>query len=212
MKFKHIIWDWNGTLIDDRWLCVDGINNGLVKRGLSSITEATYMNVFTFPVKDYYKDLGFDFKKEPFEIAGDEFVKFYGENFYRAKLHMSARSVLDKIRSYDITQSILSAGKHEFLLGWVEDHKLTEYFSWIKGIDNQYATGKIELGLSFIDELPYDKDEIIMVGDTLHDSEVAEAMNIDCLLVDHGHISRERLEKTGRKVISNLNQVLDSLI
>ena len=51
-----------------------------------------------------------------------------------------------------------------------------------------------------------------MVGDTLHDSEVAEAMNIDCLLVDHGHISRERLEKTDRKVISNLNQVLDSLI
>ena len=51
-----------------------------------------------------------------------------------------------------------------------------------------------------------------MVGDTLHDSEVAEAMNIDCLLVDHGHISRERLEKTGRKVISNLNQVLNSLI
>ena len=67
-------------------------------------------------------------------------------------------------------------------------------------------------GLSFINELPYDKDEIIMVGDTLHDSEVAEAMNIDCLLVDHGHISRERLEKTDRKVISNLNQVLDSLI
>ena len=57
MKYKHIIWDWNGTLLDDRWLCVDGINNGLLKRGLTPITEKTYMNVFTFPVKNYYEDL-----------------------------------------------------------------------------------------------------------------------------------------------------------
>ena len=95
MKYKHIIWDWNGTLLDDRWLCVDGINNGLMKRGLTPITEETYRNVFTFPVKNYYENLGFDFKKEPFEVAGDEFVNFYGQNFYRAKLHKSVRSVLD---------------------------------------------------------------------------------------------------------------------
>ena len=56
MKYKHIIWDWNGTLLDDRWLCVDGINNGLLKRGLTPITEETYMNVFTFPVKNYYEE------------------------------------------------------------------------------------------------------------------------------------------------------------
>ena len=211
MKYKHIIWDWNGTLLDDRWLCVDGINNGLMKRGLDPITEETYRNVFTFPVKSYYENLGFDFKKEPFEVAGDEFVNFYGQNFYRAKLHKSVRSVLDKIKHQNITQSILSAGKHEFLLGWVEDHKLTDYFTWIKGIDNQYATGKLDLGLSFIDELPYQNNDIIMVGDTMHDSEVADAMKIECVLVDHGHISRDRLQKTGRKVISNMGQVLDIL-
>ena len=137
---------------------------------------------------------------------------FYGQNFFRAKLHTSVRLVLDKIKHHNITQSILSAGKHEFLLGWVEDHKLTDYFSWIKGIDNQYATGKIDLGLSFINELPYKNNEIIMVGDTIHDSEVADAMKIECILVDHGHISHDRLQKTGRKVISNMDQVLDLLV
>ena len=88
---------------------------------------------------------------------------------------------------------------------------MTDYFTWIKGIDNQYATGKLDLGLSFIDELPYQNNEIIMVGDTMHDSEVADAMKIECVLVDHGHISRDRLQKTGRKVISNMGQVLDVL-
>jgi phosphoglycolate phosphatase len=59
-----------------------------------------------------------------------------------------------------------------------------------------------------MDEISYDSKEIIMVGDTVHDSEVAEAMAIDCVLVEHGHVSRKRLEKTGRKVISNLNEFL----
>ena len=74
------------------------------------------------------------------------------------------------------------------------------------GIDNQYATGKKALGVAWMDEISYDSNEIIMVGDTVHDSEVAEAMAIDCVLVEHGHVSRKRLEKTGRKVISNLNE------
>ena len=64
MKYKHVIWDWNGTLLDDRWLCVEGINQGLLKRGLPIISEKTYRKVFTFPVEDYYKKLGF--KKNDF--------------------------------------------------------------------------------------------------------------------------------------------------
>ena len=76
------------------------------------------------------------------------------------------------------------------------------------GIDNQYATGKTALGVAWMTELRYDSKEIIMIGDTVHDSEVAEAMAIDCVLAENGHVNRKRLEKTGRKVISNLNEFL----
>ena len=94
MRYKHIIWDWNGTLLDDTWLCVEGINQALIKRKLAPISEAKYREVFTFPVKDYYMKLGFDFDKEPFEIAGDEFVSYYGENFHKTKLQNGSRFVL----------------------------------------------------------------------------------------------------------------------
>ena len=55
MRYKHIIWDWNGTLLDDRWLCVEGINQALVKRDLNPITENKYRENFTFPVKSTIK-------------------------------------------------------------------------------------------------------------------------------------------------------------
>ena len=212
MKYKHIIWDWNGTLLDDRWLCVEGINKALDKRGLKTINEQTYKDIFTFPVKDYYQKLGFDFSVEPFEIAGDEFVLYYEKHFNRTKLHSQCRSIIKNIFAVGITQSILSAGKHEFLLEWVKAHNLQKYFIKILGIDNQYATGKTELGMSLIKNLSYNNNEVVLIGDTIHDSDVAESMNIDCLLMDQGHVNNDRLQKTGRKVFSNLTEVFQFVI
>ena len=212
MKYKHIIWDWNGTLLNDRWLCVEGINKALDKRGLKTINEQTYKDIFSFPVKDYYQKLGFDFSVEPFEIAGDEFVLYYEKHFNRTKLHSQCRSIIKNIFAVGITQSILSAGKHEFLLEWVKAHNLQKYFIKILGIDNQYATGKTELGMSLIKNLSYNNNEVVLIGDTIHDSDVAESMNIDCLLMDQGHVNNDRLQKTGRKVFSNLTEVFQFII
>lgn len=212
MKYKHIIWDWNGTLLDDRWLCVEGINKALDKRGLKTINEQTYKDIFSFPVKDYYQKLGFDFSVEPFEIAGDEFVLYYEKHFNRTKLHSQCRSIIKNIFAVGITQSILSAGKHEFLLEWVKAHNLQKYFIKILGIDNQYATGKTELGISLIKSLSYNNNEVVLIGDTIHDSDVAESMNIDCLLMNQGHVNNDRLQKTGRKVFSNLTEVFQFII
>jgi len=211
MKYKHIIWDWNGTLLDDTWLCVEGINKSLEKRSLQTITKEIYRKVFSFPVEDYYERLGFDFNKEPFEVAGDEFVAYYAKCFHKVKLHKQVSSALGALEIAGFSQSILSAGKQEYLDQWVKVHGLSEYFMIIRGIDNQYARGKIELGISFIKELPYEKDEIIMVGDTVHDSDVADAMGIDCLLIDHGHMGNKKLKTTGRKVFSNIEHVRDHL-
>ena len=211
MKYKHIIWDWNGTLLDDTWLCVEGINKSLEKRSLQTITEEIYRKVFSFPVEDYYRRLGFDFKKEPFEVAGDEFVAYYGKCFHKVKLHEKVSFVLGSLEAVGFSQSILSAGKQEYLDQWVNVHGLSDYFMIIRGIDNQYARGKIELGISFIKELPFEKEEIIMIGDTVHDSDVAGAMGIDCLLINHGHMGNEKLKATGRKVFSDMEQVCNYL-
>ncbi len=212
MRYKHIIWDWNGTLLDDRWLCVEGINQALIKRKLPPISENKYRKVFTFPVKKYYKKLGFDFDKEPFEIAGDEFVSYYGKKFHKTKLQNGSRFVLRTIQSHLISQSILSAGMHDFLLDWVSAHKLEKYFLKIVGIDNQYAKGKIEQGIKLINALPYNREDIVIIGDTIHDSDVAKKLKINCVLIDHGLVSRERLKKTGRTVLSNLKDLIPHII
>ena len=79
MKYKHIIWDWNGTLLDDCKVCVKSFNRSLKKRNRRPISLDKYRSIFTFPVIDAYKKVGFDFKKESFSKVSNEFVEFYCE-------------------------------------------------------------------------------------------------------------------------------------
>ena len=53
--FDHVIWDWNGTLLDDAWLCVDVMNGMLCRRALPVLTPAKYEESFDFPVLDFYR-------------------------------------------------------------------------------------------------------------------------------------------------------------
>ena len=54
-QYKHILWDWNGTLLDDSWLCVEVLNDLLKEQGKDPISLKTYRNHFNFPVIHFYK-------------------------------------------------------------------------------------------------------------------------------------------------------------
>ena len=41
-KYRHIIWDWNGTLLDDAWLCVEILNEILRRRNEQPVTHERY--------------------------------------------------------------------------------------------------------------------------------------------------------------------------
>ena len=211
MKYKHILWDWNGTLLDDRWLCVESINKILKKRKMQPILEKTYRETFCFPVMKSYESLGFDFIKESFEDLSSEFIKYYKDNFYKLSLHINTELTLKKINQSNIKQSILSASKQEMLEKNVNFFNLKKYFDNIVGINNHYADGKIDAAFQLIDLIKTKSSDILLIGDTEHDSEVAEKIGSDCILIDQGYVNRQRLEITKRKIFSNIKEAMDHI-
>jgi phosphoglycolate phosphatase len=212
MKYKHIIWDWNGTLIDDAWLCVEILNNILKKRGLNAITIDDYREHFTFPVRDYYIKLGFDFSVEPFEVCGMEFIHDFKNRKFEASLYTQMESILDKLTKIGISHSILSAQNQTLLDETVAHYQLQNKFEGVNGLDDHYAHSKVNIGIFWIETLNYDHKEVIMIGDTVHDYEVAQAMGTDCILISSGHNSRERLENTGVLVLDSPLEITEVLM
>lgn len=206
-KFKHIIWDWNGTLLNDGWLFVDVMNIILKQREMNTITLEKYREIFGFPVKDYYTKLGFDLEKEPFEQSGMEFIKGYEKRRYEAQLYPQAVPLLTKLKTLGINHSILSAQHQTLLNDLTQYYNIHDYFIKIIGLDNHFAHSKVENGIRWVNKLNLNPQEILMIGDTDHDFEVAEAIGIDCLLISHGHHCTTRLQKTGAKVVHGLNDI-----
>jgi len=206
-QYKHIIWDWNGTLLNDVWLFVEIMNGVLENRNMDIITVEKYRDIFGFPVENYYKKLGFDLEKESFQKLGLEFIKEYKKRRYDAGLHPMVNSILSKLLTININHSILSAQHQTLLDDHAKYYNICKYFTEIKGLNNYFAHSKIDKGINLMYNTGLNPREVLFVGDTDHDFEVARALKIDCLLLSHGHHSHSRLIQTGAPVIKELKNI-----
>lgn len=206
---RGIIWDWNGTLLNDAEMAVATMNGMLAKRGLPLLTIESYKDIFTFPVKEYYQKIGFDFEVEPFEIPALEFIERYNQLVGECSLHNDSVRVLNHFREKGITQLILSAMKQETLDDCLAHYEISHFFDHVSGLDDHYAHSKLENGLTLIKELGLNPEELLLIGDTIHDYEVATEMGCRCILIANGHQSHELLTSTGVLVLSGLKQLLD---
>jgi phosphoglycolate phosphatase len=204
---KIIIWDWNGTLLDDARICLYTINRMLRKRQLSELTMAAYREVFTFPVIRYYEAIGFDFTRESWDQAAMEFIRDYLDALPVCSLASGAKETLERFRAKGYRQAIVSAMEHDALLKSVNDLNISEYFDFIGGTGNHYGSGKTENAQNYLYKSGVNPSDITLIGDTLHDAEVARELNCHCILVAAGHQSSERLLQTGFPVIRSLNEL-----
>lgn len=211
-RIAHVIWDWNGTLLDDAELCVEVMNGVLARRKLTPITAESYADQFRFPVREYYAGLGFDFEREAFEIIGTEFIDGYSAGEARCVLRHDAKSTLEGVGKLGLRQSVLSASQQARLEHQVKRLEVHVHFEALVGLDNNYAASKVEVGKQWMAKSDVDPSRTILVGDTDHDVEVARALGVQCALVPSGHQSKERLAKTGAQVMHNLSALLEGLI
>ncbi|MDT3696634.1 MAG: HAD family hydrolase [Ignavibacterium sp.] len=210
-NYKHIIWDWNGTLLNDVDYSKNIINKILSDNDLPKLSLQKYREIFTFPVQDYYIAAGLDFSKTSFEILGKNFIDEYESKKLTCNLYDNAVEILSLIHQKGVTQSVLSAYLHENLVKILEHYSLTKYFDYVNGLDNIYAGSKVNIGLKLIEKIDLPGNEILFVGDTLHDAEVANAMGVDCVLIANGHQIKEKLALKHDKVFEDLNDLKNYL-
>lgn len=206
---KAIIWDYNGTLLDDLSIGLRSINQLLTKRNLPQLNEEAYREVFTFPVKNYYESIGFDFEKENWDVVAKEFIALYTSLLPESKIFPEAIHLLSHFSSLGKKQFILSAMEQSMLTESVQSGNINNFFSEVSGIGDIYASSKIENGKKMIGNHQLAPEEVCLLGDTVHDYEVSKELGCKCILIAAGHQSINKLKKTGCPVVVNhLNDII----
>lgn len=210
MKYKHVIWDWNGTLFDDVDICIDTMNELLNKRSIDIIKSRDYYRkIFCFPVINYYRKLGFDFNQETFQEVADEYVNRYHENCQRASLMSGAREIIDMVNKLNIKQTVISASEQSSLDFQIAPFKIDKIFADVIGIEDNFARSKIDLAKRYFQNNHLNTDKVLFVGDTIHDYEVSRLLGCDCILISRGHQSKDVLSTKDVIIIEDFKDLLN---
>ncbi len=204
-----ILWDWNGTLLNDTEICRNIVNDLLIHRNITPLSSDRYKDIFTFPVKDYYQKAGFDFSKEDFEKPADEFIASYNTKIHTAQLHPAAENILRFLKQKSHSQFIVSAMEQNSLDKSINGLGIQSYFEEISGIGDHYATSKTDNAQNLIKKYNLDPQKTCLIGDTIHDHEVSLIINCECILIANGHQSKSRLIETGRIVLDALPELMN---
>ena len=206
MKYDYILWDFNGTLLNDVDICVDCLNTLLANHGMKSKTKEEYRNIFTFPIKEYYARAGFDFDKVDYNTLAHEWTDYY-KSRTDLVLFDGAEKTLKAIAEKGIEQSIVSASEINALFEQTRILGIDGCFSEMLGLDNIHARSKEALAKSWRER--HTEANAVFIGDTTHDKEVADAIGADCILIPNGHQTRGILEKTGARICEDIKKIPD---
>ena len=209
--YRHAVWDWNGTLLDDTWLCCEALNQILAEEKRPLLDSENYRQIFEFPAIKVYHKLGFPVDLPTFEKLSTRFMAAYESRKHACTLHHQAREVIERLSTHGLTHSVLSAYEHQRLQTTLEGLNLNGHFVKASGGGDIYAHSKEDRARSHLADLPHRPDEVLFIGDTAHDFEAAQAMGVDCLLIAHGYQHPDRLTHLGVRVMNSFTEILQEL-
>ena len=211
MMIRQILWDWNGTLLDDLQYGMSVRNRIFPTFNLPTIESVeSYHEQFTFPIRLYYERAGVT--DANFVEVAHAWMAEYVRCFPYVPLHADAPEVLNRFAKADFTQVVLSATKRDMLLEQIAQFDIQHHFAAILGLGDIYAGSKEEIGRQYLLGSGIAPKDTFMIGDTLHDADVARAIGAKCVLVSRGHQSRQTLLTAGVPVVDTLQQAADLIL
>ena len=189
----YILWDWNGTLLDDTAASIGALNALLRRRGLPTVRRAWYRAHFAFPVRNFYAACGVDLAREDWNALAREYHEAYAA--LPKRLNVEARAALTCVRSSGGGQSIISALRQDLLDAAVDACGLGGFFDFVYGVNSLDGESKLARARALLRRLPARATAggVVLIGDALHDQEVAAALGIGCVLCAQGGHSAARL-------------------
>lgn len=211
MKYKaiaNIIWDWNGTIIDDFPVALASINTMLDEHNLPGISGEKYRNMFGFPIRDCYTGLGFDVSEESeWDRISRRFHDIYAGNWHKVRVRPGIPELLAVLAGQGMRNHILSASEKNILERQLGDLGIRDHFRSVHGLDDIYGSSKIDQGRRMLSDLDMDPAGTLLIGDTIHDHEVSQELGISCLLLSIGHQAEWRLKTCGCSIVGSIDDL-----
>lgn len=207
MKYTHIIWDWNGTLLDDIGASLASVNDMLAARGEQPMDINRYKECIGTPIIRFYEQV-FDLEKEDYPSILAEYNAGYMKHLADCSLTDGAVEAIEAFAAAGIHQAIVSSSNNAQLCDNARKYGVYDRFEAVLGAADFKADSKIERARAYLAESGAEKGRVLVIGDLEHDAEMANEIGADCVLLTSGHEHPERLEKSGAVIFDKIQELI----
>lgn len=198
----HLVWDWNGTLLDDLALTIKATNATIIAAGGRPITIDDHKRAFRRPLTEYYGDvLGRYIGDAEFEYLDGVFRGVYDAGLPDCALAIDA---FEAIRAWPGTQSVLSMWNHADLLRELDHRGLSSHLLGADGRRHGRGDLKAAYLADHLASFAIDPTDCVLVGDSIDDADAAVSVGARCVLYAGGITDGDRLEATSCPVVATL--------
>ncbi|HEX5740696.1 MAG TPA: HAD hydrolase-like protein [Pilimelia sp.] len=199
----HLVWDWNGTLLDDLALVISATNVAFASIGGPRISAHAHRRRFRRPIADYYGEvLGREVTAAEFAQLDQVFHDAYRRNLVDAALAADAERAM---RAWPGSQSLLSMWFHDELVPVVRGYGLDGLLRRIDGLRHTVGGGhKREHLRAHLSALGLTGADVVLIGDSLDDADAAAAVGAACVLYAGGLTDPQLLHARGLPVADTL--------
>lgn len=210
MTSKHVVWDWNGTLLDDLPVVVEAVNLSMGRLGMPPIDEDGYRDHFTRPVRAFYDSLfGRPISDEEWDQLNEGFHTEYFARVDGAALTVDTVVALDAAASLGWGQSLLSMSPQDWLEHVVSSKGVAERFLLIDGLSGATGGLKAQHMEEHVQALDIHPERVVVIGDTPDDAVAARHVGANVVLYDGGSHHLPHLEGMGAPVAHSLVQAVE---
>ena len=208
----YVLWDWNGTLLDDTQAALDTLNIMLERRGTKPIALKFFRDHFAFPCRPFYDMIGMHVEDDEWDALAKEYHDVYAEQ--PKKLNRETIAALERVKAAGARQSIISALRQDLLDEVTAQMGVAQYMECIYGVDNLDGASKLDRALELMNRIAPafgEQPDVVLIGDALHDKEVADALKVRCVLCGQGSHASWRLRKvapTGETLLEAVDLAL----
>ncbi|MFD9629586.1 HAD family hydrolase [Streptomyces violascens] len=210
----HLVWDWNGTLLDDNVAIIEATNAAFAELGLEPITLERYRDLYCVPIPRFYQRLIGRLPTDAEWLVMD--AAFHQQYWARADacgLTEGAAELLAARWAAGLSQSLLSMAPHEHLVPIVRRHGITGHFIRVDGRTGPSHGSKAEHMVRHLTALRAADPEIsgertVLIGDAVDDAVAAAAVGAKAVLYTGGSHSRASLAAAGVPVVDSLAEAV----
>ncbi len=212
-QIKCIVFDWDGTLMDSAPRIVSAMQTAALNVGLPTPTEDAVRHIIGLSLPKVF-DVLFPERTTEQEVQLMEAYRFqYVEaDPTPTPLFDGVLGILDYLRNGGFQLTVATGKARQGLNRVLNEVGLVNYFDFSIAADEAESKPHPQMLYRTAEKLGLARQEMLMVGDTSYDMEMAFNAEVDSVAVTYGAHSKDKLEPFRPKhYINSIHQLADLL-